>query len=386
MKQKEDTSMNLIEATSRCWAEIRLDSILQNYRTAREMLAPGATLIPVLKANAYGTGAKTVSKALYGEGARLFAVACYAEAAEIRRVLPDADVLILGLTGDEECERAVREGMILTVFSEVYGETVVRAAKRANVRARAHIKVETGLHRLGFSPDESEKVIAFAQNPNIRAEGMFTHLALRTADEDQKQFERLESVRRALENAGVTIPMVHACDSIGMVRYPEKHMDAVRTGAWLYGVCPNRYEHPEKCLPTLTLKTRVAQIHTLPAGECVGYDDDHPLARESRVATLSAGYVDGYFRFNNKGEVEIHGKRAAVLGLVCMDQMMVDVTDIPEAREGDEVILLGGSIGVNEYAALANLNRNEALCRVGRRVPRVYINRGETLILPPEIP
>ena len=158
-----------------------------------------------------------------------------------------------------------------------------------------------------------------------------------------------------------------------MVRYPERHMGAVRTGAWLYGVCPYRYEHPERCRPVVTLKARVAQLRTLPAGECVGYDDSHPLSHDARVATLSAGYVDGFPRFNGKGEVCIHGRRAPVLGLVCMDQMMVDVTGVPDAQEGDEAILLGGPITVDEYAATAAMNRNEALSRIGKRVPRVYL-------------
>ena len=170
--------------------------------------------------------------------------------------------------------------------------------------------------------------------------------------------------------------MTHALDSIGMVRYPEDHLDAVRTGAWLYGVYPRGYAHPEESRLAMTVKTRIAQLHSVPAGECLGYDESHPLKRDSVVATLAAGYIDGYPRQNSCGEVEIRGKRAPVVGLVCMDQMMVDVTDIPQAQMGDEVILLGGGIGVDEYAAWAGLNRNESLARTGRRVPRVYMEDG----------
>ena len=378
--------MTLSEATARCWAEINLDNLVRNYRTALGLLSPGAGLIPVLKANAYGCGAKTVARTLWQEGARLFAVACMAEAEEIKRELPDADVLVLGLTGGEECARAIEKGVILTVFSRKSAADVLNAAERAGKRARIQIKLETGLHRLGFTEAETDDMIALARDERVSFEGIFTHLALRDRPSDDEQFARFDRVMRAFERANIPVPMAHACDSIGMVRYPERHMDAVRTGAWLYGVCPYRYEHPEKCLPVMTLKTRVAQIRTLPAGECVGYDDEHPLARESRVATLSAGYVDGFFRFNNLGEVVIRGRRAPVLGLVCMDQMMADITEIPDAAEGDEVILFGGPLRVDEYAAAARLNRNEALCRVGRRVPRVYITGNTTEILPPEIP
>jgi alanine racemase len=212
---------------------------------------------------------------------------------------------------------------------------------------------------------------------DIVIEGVFTHLALRDAASDRSQLDLLKSVRDELSARGVSIPMVHALDSIGMVRYPDDHMDAVRTGAWLYGVYPKRYEHPEESQLALTVKTRIAQLHRVPAGECLGYDESHPLNRDSIVATLSAGYIDGYPRQNNVGEVEIRGKRAPLVGLVCMDQMMVDVTDIPEAREDDEVILLGSSIGVDEYAEWGRLNRNESLARTGKRVPRVYMENGK---------
>ena len=156
-------------------------------------------------------------------------------------------------------------------------------------------------------------------------------------------------------------------------------MDAVSTGAWLYGVYPRGYAHPEESRLAMTVKTRIAQLHRVKAGECLGYDETHPLARDSRIATLSAGYIDGYPRLNSRGTVEIRGRRAPVAGLVCMDQMMVDVTGIPDVCEGDEVILLGGTIGVDEYADTAQLNRNESLARTGRRVPRVYLEDGRVV-------
>ena len=213
----------------------------------------------------------------------------------------------------------------------------------------------------------------------ILLEGLFTHLALRDAASDRKQIDLLAGVREQLRARGISIPMVHALDSIGMVRYPADHMDAVRTGAWLYGVYPKRYAHPEESQLALTVKTRIAQLHRVAAGECLGYDETHPVVRNSVIATLSAGYIDGYPRLNSVGEVEIRGKRAPVVGLVCMDQMMVDVTDIPEAHEGDVVTLLGGSIGVDEYAEWGKLNRNESLARTGKRVPRVYMENGQII-------
>ncbi len=368
------------EATSRCWAEVDLTRMTQNYRNALAHLQPPTQLICVLKADAYGLGAPMVAKRLWQEGQRIFAVASYNEAAEIRKSLPECDVLILGLCGEAQLVHAIRDGLLLTVFSPRYAETVVRVAKCVGRPARIHIKLETGLNRIGLDPAEAADVVQrIADSGAVSLEGLFTHLALRNLQSDRKQIDLLTGCRDELARRGITIPMVHALDSIGMVRYPEDHLDAVRTGAWLYGVYPRRYAHPEESQLALTVKTRITRLHSVPAGECLGYDETHPIARDSVIATLSAGYIDGYPRLNSIGEVEIRGKRAPVVGLVCMDQMMVDVTDVPEAQEGDEVILLGGSIGVDEYASWGKLNRNEALARTGKRVPRVYLEHGQVV-------
>ena len=368
------------EAISRCWAEVDLSQLVRNYQNALAHLEKKTQLICVLKADAYGLGAPVVAQRLWKEGQRFFAVASYNEAAQIRRVLPECEVLILGLCGDKQLELAIEAGMLLTVFSEKYAQQVIDAATRAGKTARVHVKLETGLNRIGLdSQMAADAVMAMQESGVMALEGLFTHLALRDRESDRRQLDLLIACREALTERGVHIPMVHALDSIGMVRYPEDHMDAVRTGAWLYGVYPRGYAHPEESKLTLTVKTRIAQLHTVKAGECLGYDETHPLTHDSVIATLSAGYIDGYPRQNSKGEVEICGKRAPVVGLVCMDQMMVDVTDIPQAQEGGEVILLGGSIGVDEYAAWANLNRNESLARTGRRVPRVYIEEGKVV-------
>ena len=368
------------EATSRCWAEVDLGRLVLNYKNALNHLKGNTKLICVLKADAYGLGAPMTAKRLWREGARIFAVASYNEAEQIRRELSSCEVLVLGLMGERQLVHAVEAGMLITMFSGRYAEAVIRAAKEAGKKARVHVKVETGLNRLGLEPEEAGAVIKkLRDSGEVEIEGLFTHLALRNRESDRDQIDRLIFVRDAAKEMGIDIPMVHALDSIGMVRYPEDHMDAVRTGAWLYGVYPRRYAHPEESQLAITVKTRIAQLHRVSAGECLGYDETHPVSRDSIVATLSAGYIDGYPRQNSKGEVEICGKRAPVVGLVCMDQMMVDVTDIPEAQEGDEVILLGGSIGVDEYADWANLNRNESLARTGKRVPRVYMENGEVV-------
>lgn len=372
--------MSYDEAVSRCWAEVDLTTLAQNYRNAVSHLSSQTQLICVLKADAYGLGAPMVGKRLWQESARCFAVASYNEAAELRRALPACEVLILGLCGEAQMVHAIREGMLLTVFSRAYADRVVNAARIAGKAARVHIKLETGLNRLGLEPEEAAAAVSEIVNSGrVKLEGLFTHLALRSAADDHAQLALIHGCADTLEHMGIHIPMMHALDSIGMVRYPDEHMDAVRAGAWLYGVYPRGYAHPEESRLTLTVKTRIAQLHHVQAGECLGYDETHPLVRDSVIATLSAGYIDGFPRLNSRGSVEIHGKRAPVVGLVCMDQMMVDVTDIPQAHEGDEVILLGGGIGVDEYAETAGLNRNESLARTGKRVPRIYMENGQVV-------
>ena len=374
------SALSLQDARARCWAEIDLDALESNYRVALSLLQGGARLICVLKANAYGLGAKVVSRFLYGLGARDFAVACLSEAREIRAAVPEASVLVMGMMSAREAETACSEGIDMTVWNAYSAESAQSLSAKTGKKPRVHLKLDTGLHRLGFSENDFPELLNFALNADIDLKGLYTHLALRDRENDLKQFALFDKADALLKAHGLGGYLRHACDSIGMVRYPERHMDAVRTGAWLYGVCPYRYEHPERDKLTVRFMTRISDIHTVPAGECIGYDEDHPLARESRVATLSAGYVDGFPRLNNVGFVVVHGRRAPVLGLVCMDQMMVDVTDIPCAV-GDEVALLGDGLSLNEYGEIARMNRNECLSRLSRRVPKIYLKHGEAALI-----
>lgn len=370
--------MNLTEATARCWAEIDLDALCANYRRACELAAP-AQVICVLKGNAYGLGLETVARALAQEGADFFAVASGDEAEALLRVLPKARVLVLGLVGREQALRLIPQTVRFTVFSKSQALELAYAARDAGAPAWVHAKIDTGLYRLGFSDkDELDELTGILRTGLLYLEGVFTHLALHNPASDQKQMERFERMKNALHAPWIAPKMFHALDSIGMVRYPEWKMSAVRTGAWLYGVCPNHYEHPEECRPVVKIKARIAQIHAVAKGECIGYDDDHFLDRDSRIATLTAGYADGLPRWNNVGEVVVRGQRAKVKGLVCMDQMMIDVTDLPEAQPGDEATFLGEGISINEYAGFNQMNRNEALSRMGKRMARVYTLKGET--------
>lgn len=367
--------MTLTEATARCWAEIDLDALCENYRSARAM---ASEVVCVLKADAYGMGAAVVGPALFAAGARTFAVADGDEAEELMDACPGADVLILGHVGAEQARRLNRRRALFTLYSASQGEALAELARAQSLPVRVHVKLDTGLYRLGFSGDgAADEIAALHHTGGLQMEGLFTHLALHDRESDERQFARFAQIEAELARRGVTFAKVHLLDSIGMVRYPQWRRDAVRCGAWLYGVCPARYDHPERCRPIARFKARIAQIRLVPAGERIGYDDDHYLTRDTLVATLTAGYADGAPRLRHSGAVEIRGQRANVLGLVCMDQMMVDVTDIPDAQPGDEVTFFGGQISLNEYAAQGALNRNEALGRLTRRVPRIYLQNGE---------
>ena len=368
--------MTYEDAVSRCWLEVDLDAIRENYRAACAMVGDGAQIIPVLKANAYGMNAVEVAGALKTEGAKLFAVASSDEAEQLLREHPDIEVLVMGLVGEGALRRLIAQNMPIALFSERQGEKIARIAAELGAVARVHIKVDTGLHRLGLEPDRAaEYAEKLCAGGNVCVCGLFTHLAIHTAEMDRIQVEKLTAVRDALAQRGIEVPLTHAVDSIGMVRYPASHLDGARVGAWLYGVTPRRAPRPSRCVGCF--KARIAQLRQVAKGELIGYDDDSPLQRDSLIATVSAGYIDGTPRVGEGWQVEIRGERANVIGIACMDQLMADVTDVPEVAEGDEVIFVGGGIDVEEYSKMGRFNHNEAWARIGRRVPRIFYESGK---------
>ena len=360
---------------ARCWLEVNTAAILNNLRVTREHMLPDTQLIAVLKADAYGLGIMPVGKLLWANGVRRFSVACLEEAFQLREALPDAWILCMGETLDGNLKGAVSAGIRLTVGAYDSARRISAAACEDGQTAYIHCKVDTGLHRIGLLPGSAaETILRCAELPGISVEGVYTHLALHDRPHDIIQHEALESVLGALKSAGFTPQITHALDSIGLVRYPEWQYQAVRVGAMLYGNAPRGFDGADQVMPTVRFMARVARVTRVSAGELIGYDDDHPLERDTTVATLSVGYADGYPRsLSNCGEVEIRGKRAKNLGLICMDQMMVDVSDIPGVVPGDEAVLLGGGIDLRKYAEIGHLNRNECLAVIGKRVPRIYI-------------
>ncbi len=355
---------------ARCWAEISQTGLIRNYREAESLLKPGVRLICVLKADAYGLGAVPVARMLWAAGARFFSVACFSEAQELIRAIPDAFVLVMGVTAPCELEEAIQRKVRLTAQSAEELQRISETACRLKRTAFVHVKLDTGLHRLGFT--DLSGLLPVLSLPSIEYEGLYSHLALRGPAQTESQCALFRAQAETLKAAGHTFPMVHLLDSIGLVRRPEDQYTHVRAGAFLYGNVPPDYAHFDRRQATVRLCARVTRVAVVPAGEGVGYGED-PLPRDTLVATLSSGYVDGYPRLLSKsGQVEIHGRRAHVLGRICMDQMMVDVSDIPDVRPGDIAVLLGDGISLNEFAAWADMNRNEVTCMIGKRVPRIY--------------
>ena len=360
---------------ARCYLEVDTAAIAANLAAAQSLLHQHTRLIAVLKADAYGYGLREVGRFLWAQGVRHFAVACLSEAFELRDALPEAWILCMGESLDGALDTAILQGIRLTVGTCESARRISQAAQQVALPARVHFKVDTGLHRIGFeAAAAAEQIACCAALTGIFAEGLYTHLALHNMASDQQQQAAFEAVRAALKARGICSPMGHMLDSIGITRYPKWQYDAVRVGAMLYGNTPNGYAELEKIRPVGRFCARITRVFTVKAGELIGYDDDHPLTRDTRVAVISAGYADGYPRvFSGKGEVEIGFRRARILGLICMDQMMADVTDIPDAAPGDTVTLLGGGISLREYAQRGALNRNECTAIITRRVQRIYL-------------
>lgn len=374
----------------RIQANIDLDAIAYNLNSMRKNLKKDTQIIAVLKADGYGHGAVPLAKEIeaypYIWG---IAVATVEEGMELRNAGIQKPILILGYTYEEDYDRIVREDFRPTVFKISMAKKLSEAAKRAGKTLKIHIKIDTGMTRIGYRNPETDipEILEICRLPGLEAEGIFTHFA--RADETEldpasRQFERFTAFLKGLEVAGVTFPIKHCSNSAGIIRMPEANMDAVRAGVILYGMYPSEEmeKEPVPLKAVMELKSHIAYIKTVEPGVEISYGGTFTTTRSTRVATIPVGYADGYARgLSNKGSVLIHGKRAAILGRVCMDQFMVDVTGIPEARELDEVTLLGKDgedcITMEELGELSGRFNYEFACCISKRVPRVYYKHGQ---------
>jgi len=367
------------------WAEIDLDIFEHNIREIRRIIGPRPTIMAVVKANAYGHGAAECALVAEQLGCSL-AVAVVSEGVDLRRAGVKAPVLVLGYTPPEQADVVVRNDLEATVFSLDVIRALSVAAARHCKWAKVHVKVETGMGRLGLVPGPalSTLVAQAAGLPNLKVAGVFTHFA--AADSDaaytKAQFGTFEEGIAAIERIAGRGVVRHASNSAAIMDFPETHLDAVRPGIVIYGYYPSDTVSREaRVLPPLSLKCRIAHLRPALAGETIGYGRTYRAGSLLLVATLPIGYADGYRRaLSNKGHVLVRGVRAPIVGRVCMDQVMVDVTGIPGVCTGDEVVLLGSqgqeTISVDDLAAEVGTISHEILTGIGERVPRIY-KRGD---------
>ncbi len=349
--------------------KINLDHLAHNVYVIQRYCKT-ATVGAVLKANAYGHGAKTIAKALYNLGIDTFLVSSLIEGIELRQENSSYKIIIIGHTPNIYLKKIVDYNLIPTVFTY---EQVAKISNLASCPTKIHLKIETGFNRLGLQINAHtvEIIQRMASLKNIVIEGAFTHLALTNSTEDARQFNKFMNLMKNLEVAGLSIPIQHVCDSISLVLYPAYHLNMVRVGALLYGL-----ESEEKGVldvkPLLSFHTKCSHIKTLKKGEALSYGGRWHAKKETRIATLPFGYADGYPRnMYQKGHVTIKGRRYPIVGVLCMDQCMVEVNH--DVTLADDVHIIDEHITVAEVARLAETNKNDIVSRFTSRVPRVYI-------------
>jgi len=361
-------------------AIIDLGAISHNVAAIRKKIGSQRGLMAVVKADGYGHGAVEVSRTALRNGADSLAVALPEEGQHLREAGVEAPILVLGLIQPEEAWKVVDSRLDQTVSSIALLEALDREAASASTQVNVHIKVETGLGRIGVEPHEVVLFLRRARSyRNLKVAGLFSHFS--AADERDKTFSQhqlqlFEQTIREIRHAGIELPQRHMANSAATLDLPESYYDLVRPGLIIYGLYPStEVSHSIEVKPAMTLKTKVCYLKTVPQGTPISYGRTFVTKKQTRVATLPLGYGDGYKRaLANKGEVLIKGRRAPVIGRICMDMCMIDVSDVPDVQAGDEAIVFGQEPTADELAAKIGTINYEVVTTVGKRVPRVYVN------------
>ena len=379
----------------RAWAEIDLSHLTHNLSVIQKHLP--TNLMGIVKADAYGHGAVPVARTLLDGGVRCLGVAICEEGIALRENGIKAPILVMGFTPDPLLEEVVRLGLVQTVFSLAGAKALAVQAARFNKRAVVHIKIDTGMSRLGFlpSPESVQQICEIAANPHLHVAGIYTHLATSDALENSFMFEQLTRFRwviSELSKRGVDIPVKHISNSgafshmvsgaskeLPQNGYEAFHLDAVRVGIMLYGYPPSAEMIPA-CAhlglkPVMRLMSRVSMVKALDAGVGISYGHIYKTKQKSNIAVLPIGYADGYpRRLSNGGKVLVNGQFAPIAGAICMDQCMVDITGIPGVNPGDPVVMMGeAGICADNLAEIVGTISYEILCGIGKRVPRIYV-------------
>lgn len=383
--------MKGIKSVRPVWVEINLNALAHNMKEVKKIVKDNTLIAAVVKANAYGHGAVMASKVFLKNGADVLAVATLSEAIELRRSGIKAPIIILGYTPNYQMDEVVRYDIIQTIYNYEQGFKISNEAKKQNKKAIIHLKIDTGMSRIGFLPNENsiEEITKINELPNLKIEGIFTHFAV--ADKKDKsftrtQFNRFLWVNNQLSKRGINIPVKHVSNSAAIIDLPEYNLDMVRAGIMIYGLYPSNEVNKDKIdlKPAMTLKCRISNVKTVPKGTGVSYGQIYTTKGEEKIGTIPIGYADGFTRLlTNKATVSINGKRVPVIGKICMDQSMINLTGVDNVKINDEVGIFGNGENniphIDEVAQALGTINYEIVCMVGRRVPRVYIMDGKVI-------
>ncbi|MBQ9599611.1 MAG: alanine racemase [Clostridia bacterium] len=375
----------------RTWAEVDLDAIAHNIREIRKITNPNAQIMAVVKADAYGHGFLEVTKTLLENGADRLAVAVLQEGKQLRSRGVTVPILILGASGEETVEDLINFDITPSVFTYDFAKALSYEAERKEKVTKIHIKIDTGMSRIGFlAGDDNEEIaneiIKISKLPYIEVEGIFSHFA--ASDEydtsyTHMQFERFMDVCNKLKEKGLDIPIKHICNSAGIMMYPEMHLDMVRPGVILYGMYPSDEVDKSRLdlKPAMTLKSTVTHIKDVPAGRGVSYGREYITEGTTKIATVPIGYADGYLRkLAKEGKMIVNGTLVPIVGRICMDQCMIDVTNVNNIDRGDEVIIFGKTgVTIDDLASWLETINYEVSCVIGKRIPRIYTRNGKAV-------
>jgi alanine racemase len=373
------------------WAEISINAIKHNTSQFKKYIGESVNLMAVVKADGYGHGAVRVARAAVEEGTDYLAVAILDEAIELREAGISKPILVLGYTPVRSIRQAIIAGVDLTVFSEDVLDEIIFQSEEIQKTVSIHLKVDTGMTRIGTQTREEALNLAAkaVESKFVFLKGIFTHFANADSEDSSftlQQFERFRGVISFLDSNGIAIPLKHCCNTAGTMNFPEMHLDMVRIGIGLYGLYPDSslMEHPISLKQAMTLKTKIAALRRVPKSQPISYGCTYTPSVERLIASLPIGYADGLSRsLSNCGQFLLQGQKVLVAGRVCMDQTMIDVTNVPSCQQGDEVIIFGGNDkafqSIDEIALLMGTINYEVVCLIGKRVPRIYTVLGNEI-------
>lgn len=375
----------------RTWAEIDLDALAHNMREIRKITNPNAQIMAVVKADGYGCGFYESTKVFLQNGADRLAVAILQEGIQLRKRGIDVPVLILGASFEDDIEDIINYNITPSVCSFDFAKSLSEASLKMGKITKIHIKLDTGMSRIGFlvsqnCDDVVDEIEKIAKLPNIEIEGLFSHFA--ASDESDRtytdmQFKRFMDVYNKLKDRGINIPIKHICNSAGIMMYPEMHLDLVRPGVILYGMYPSNEVEKSKInlIPAMTVKSRITFVKEVEDGRGVSYGKEYITEGMTKIATVPIGYADGYLRKIAKcGKMIVNGVKVPIIGRICMDQCMINVSDVHNIERGDEAIIFGREgITIDDLAKWLDTINYEISCVIGKRIPRIYIKDGKAV-------